>query len=87
MLDSYDPRDVRSARDHFRKISAREREFSALVDPNASTKGFTPLHYACLATTTNARKVAAFPPRVPTHAGRLVCVWVESLVTCTEFTC
>ena len=38
-------------------MQARDREFSSIVDPSADTKGFTPLHYACLAASLDVVKV------------------------------
>eukprot|EP00041_Stephanoeca_diplocostata_P020022 m.439295 g.439295 ORF g.439295 m.439295 type:complete len:653 (+) comp21449_c0_seq2:110-2068(+) len=86
VLDTYDPRDARSAREHFRKLSAREREFSTLVDPNAATHGFTPLHYACLGTTNNARKVIDLlekyhaDPRIRDKTGHVAADYADGAV-------
>jgi len=68
--DTYSPESWQNMRHSRRAMQARDREFSSLVDPSADTKGFTPLHYACLAASLETVKALAEAGADPTLKDR-----------------
>jgi ATP-dependent Clp protease ATP-binding subunit ClpB len=80
----FDPRKNSSSRDQYwQQLRARQTEFSDLVDPSANTRGFTALHYACLASSGNAAVLAVLQnhhadPTVKDNAGHVAADYADT---------